>query len=75
MGKVLVLAGACHDTTADAGARTAVTASGAAAADTVAKGEGLTSSEAADASELPTEFAAVTLKVYAESSVSPETVQ
>jgi hypothetical protein len=63
MGKVPALAGTCHDTTADAGPRTAVTASGAAAVDTVAEGDGVTGSEGDDASELPTLLAALTVKV------------
>jgi hypothetical protein len=62
IGKVPLL-GACQEMTAEAGPRTAVTASGAAAVDTVAEGDGVTGSEAADASELPTLLAALTVKV------------
>jgi hypothetical protein len=74
IGKVPLL-GACQEMTAEAGPRTAAASSGALAALTVALSAGVTGAEALDGDELPTEFAAVTLKVYVESSVSPETVQ
>jgi hypothetical protein len=74
IGKVPLL-GTCQEMTAEAGPRTAAISEGAPAALTVALGAGVTGSEGDEARELPTEFAAVTLKVYAESSVRPETVQ
>jgi hypothetical protein len=63
MGKVPALAGTCHDTTADAGPRTAAISSGAPAALTVALTRGVTGSEGDEASELPTLLTALTVKV------------
>jgi len=74
-GKVPLALGALHATTAEAAARSADTLVGADDEVMTAEAVGVTGAEALEATEEPTEFVATTVKVYAESSVSPGTVQ
>ena len=75
MGKVPAAVGACQAMTEEDAARVAVTLVGADDSVTAADAEGVAGAEAAEAVESPTELVATTEKVYAESSVSPGTVQ
>ena len=75
MGKVPAAVGASQAMTAEAAARVAVTLVGADDSVTAADTEGVADADALDAAESPSELVATTVKVYAESSVSPGTVQ
>ena len=75
MGKVPVAVGASQAMTAEDAARVAVTLVGADDKAIAAEPGGVTDADALDAAESPSELVATTVKVYAESSVSPGTVQ
>jgi hypothetical protein len=62
-GKVPLALGACQATTAEAAARVAVTLIGADDTLIAAEAVGVTEADAAEATELPTEFVASTVKV------------